>query len=431
MGKYINTGMGASRNKDARKAAIEAAKQAIAKLPKKPSFSLIFANSDANPNDICAGINSVLGKDWIGVSADKQFNNANGYHPDTTVSVISIQTDYLHFGISVGENYRKNPDKVAQAAARQAIAQCKADKFVDSYVQFTRAKKKDYGAIIRTPPYFLLAFLSGAQIKNGKVVPGNEAEFLNGVLNVTGPNIPMFGGSASSSFEDYFKGKAANFQFANGRVYKDSAILVFVVSDLLFYTQVKHGYDTSKLFAAVTKLDKSGYNILELNGKEPISEVARLLGMSKQAYLKKAEDLGLRRPFGLVQIDGNAYVKEALPNPDKKTLHSTFHLFPNSILNILDFNKKKTLSTIKTCFEEAIDETKSKPAVGLFCVCSGRRPLVQNIESKELVAAKKFKTIPLFGFYSFSEVGSTKRTSAQSHSQTVTSLLIYDQLLSE
>jgi len=432
MGEYITVGMGASRNKDARQAAIEAATQAVKDLPKAPTCSLVFARADLDPDAVCAGINSVLGKNWIGVSSDKQFNNANGYHPDTSVSVLSICTDYLHFGVSIAENYRRNPEKSAQKAAREAIARCKADKFVDSYIQFTRAKKKDYGCIIRTPPYFMLAFLTGAKIKNGKVVPGHEAEFLNGILNETGPHIPMFGGSASSSFEDYFKGKADNFQFAYGKVYRDSAILVFVVSDLVFYTQVKHGYDASKLFAAVTKLDKSGYDILELNGREPIAEVARLLGMRKKEYLKKAEDLSLRRPLGLVQVEGTAYVKEALPNPDGKTLHSTFKLYPNSILNVLEFNKEKTLNTIKTCLTEAIAEQHgTKPALGLFCVCSGRRPLIKNIESKELNAAKKFRKIPLFGFYSFSEVGSTKKTSAQSHSQTVTSLLIYDKLLSD
>ncbi|HSU72381.1 MAG TPA: FIST N-terminal domain-containing protein [Candidatus Binatia bacterium] len=429
MGKYLTVGMGASRLKDGRKAAIAAAQEAIHAFAKKPSFSLVFVNSDANPNEVCAGVNSVLGTNWIGVSADKQFNNANGYHPDTMVSVVSLQTDYLHFGVSVAPNYRAHPEKSAAKAAGEAIAACKADKFVDSYVQFTRAKKKDYGAIIRTPPYFLLAFLSGAQIKNGKVVPGHESEFISGVLSQTGPNIPMFGGSASSSFEDYFQGKASNFQFANGKVLRDAAVLVFVVSDLLFYTQVKHGYDASKQFAAITKLDKSGYDILELNGKEPIAEIARLLGMSKQAYLKKAEDLGLRRPFGLVQVDGTAYVKEALPNPDKKTLHSTFHLYPNSILNILEFNKKKTLNTIKSCLNEGAVAQKAKPALGLFCVCSGRRPLLKNIEQQELSTAGR--SVPLFGFYSFSEVGSTQKTSAQSHSQTVTSLLLYDKLLSD
>jgi len=431
MGKYITIGMGASRAKDSKKAAIDAASAAAKQCGGKPSFSIVFVNDAADPQAVLAGVNGVLGTNWIGVSADKQFSTEHGYSPDTQVSVLSLATSYMHFGVAVVDDYRNDPRKAGERAAREAIGACKADKYVDSYIQFTRAKKKDYGAIIRTPPYFMLAFLSGAKIRKSGVVPGNESEFVAGMLTYTGPHVPMFGGSASSSFEEYFKGKADNFQFANGKLYRDAAIAVFVISDLQFHTHVLHGYDTTKQFAAVTKLSTSGYDILELNGKEPVAEIARLLGMSKAAYLKDIEQLAMKRPFGLVQADGTAYVKEALPNADKKTLHSTFKLYPNSILNILAFDKTKTLHTLRDSLKDALEIDK-RAALGLFCVCSGRRPLIKGIESKELREVKAARiNIPVFGFYSYSEVGSTATTSPQSHSQTITSLVLYDALLSD
>ncbi len=216
-------------------------------------------------------------------------------------------------------------------------------------------------------------------------------------------------------------------------MYKDAAIVVFVISDLHFANLVKHGYKMTKDFAAITKLDKTGYEILEINGQEPISEYARILGVSKDDYLKDPEKYSLSRPFGLMLADGHAYIKEALPNSDKKTMHSTFRLNENSMMNILEFDEVATINTIKDAMQDISKDNKGrKPAMAFFNSCSGRRPLLKDIETKSAKAlSKKYSKLPYFGFYSFGEIGSTKSTSPQTHSQTVTSLVIFEDLLSD
>jgi len=431
-GKRILVGMGHSCSKDPYKAAGEAAKKALKSCP-KPDISIVYTNAYYEQEEFLRGINDVLGSNWIGISTDKIFTSHAGYDPKITIAVLSISSDYIHFSISIADNYRKNPRKAAFEAAKKAVEGIRADKYVDAYIQFTRTKKRDYSSIIRNPPYFLLTFISGVKIINGKTFAGNEAEFILGLLEYTGPDVPIFGGSASSSLEDYMQNKADNYQFANGKVYKDAAIVVFVVCNLHFTTLVQHGYVSTKDFAAITKLDKTGYEILEINGKEPVAEYTRLLGASRQEYFKNPSKYTFSRPFGLVQADGTTYVKEALPNTDKKTLHSNFQLHPNSIMNILQFDKRNTLETLKNSVDEMLKDKKGKsPALALFCSCSGRRPLAKDIERKDLAnLRKKYPKLPFFGFYSFGEVGSTKLTSAQSHSQTVTSLVIYNELLTE
>lgn len=430
--KKISVGIGYSCNKNPYKAAVEAAKKSLQECP-KPDISVVYTNASYNPKEFLKGVNDVLGNKWIGISTDKIFNSKAGYDPNLSISVLSIASEYMHFSISVAENYRKNPKKTAFETVKKAVENIRADKYVDAYIQFTRTKKKDYSNIIRNPPYFILTFISGVKIINGKTIAGNEAEFVSGLLEYTGPNIPLFGGSASSSLEDYMNNKADNCQFANGKMHKDAAIVVFAVCNLHFTTLVAHGYKSTKDFAAITKLDKTGYEILEINGKEPIAEYARILGVSKSEYLKDPSKYTFSRPFGLVQADGTTYVKEALPNADKRTLHSNFQLHPNSIMNILQFDQKNTLETLKNSVDEMLKDKKGKkPALALFCSCSGRRPLAKDIEKKDLNnLRRKYVTLPFFGFYSFGEVGSTKLTSAQSHSQTITSLVIYDELLSE
>ncbi len=429
--KLLNLGIGFSKKKEAYAAAVEAAQMALKKTP-KAKFSVVYTNSMYDQKEFLKGVNKVLGKNWVGISTDKIFNSETGFDPELTISILSFDTQYMHFNVSVADNYRKNPFEKGKKAAMEAVSGAKGDKYVDAYIQFHRTKKKDYGNIIKNPPYFMLSFISGVKAKKGKITPGNEVEFVSGLLDYTGPHIPVFGGSASSDLDQYFDEKADNWQFANGKMYHDAAIVVFVICNLHFATMVSHGYKATDKFAVVTDLDKTGYEILKLNGKEPVAEYARLIGVSKQKYLKEKDKYSYACPLGMVQHDGTTYVREAVPNPDKKTLHSTLKLHKNSILNVLQLDKREIVRTSANAIQKMKKQKGKEPALALFCSCSGRRPVLKGIEKKDFKQLKKsYPKLPVFGFYSFSEIGSTRTNSARSHSQTITSLVIFDKLLSE
>lgn len=430
--RNILVGIGNSKKKNPYEAAKEAVAEALQTCP-KPTFSIVYTNSDLDQNGFLKGLNEILGTNWVGCSADKMFNSKAGYDPELSISVLCMQSEYMHFSVEVAEKYRDEPKKKGFQAAEKAIQNIKGNNYLDAYIQFTRAKKEDYSNIVRNPPYFILTFISGAQIIKEKNVAGEETEFLEGILDYASTSIPIFGGSASSSFEKYFEGIASNCQFAKGRLYKDSAIVVFVISNLHFSTMITHGYETTKDFAAITKIDKTGYEILEINGKEPVAEYAKLIGVSKEKYLKNPERHSLSRPFGTIQEDGASYIKEALPNPNGKTMHSTFKLYRNAMLNVLKINEKQTVNASKNALDLInAEKNNSEPAIAFFCNCSGRRMLENNIENKDLLnLRKKHNTTNFFGFYSFGEIGSSKINSAQLHSQTVSVLGIYNKIITE
>ena len=430
-GKYITVSMGTSKNKDPYKAGKEAAEESISGLDKNPTFSIVYTNADYDQREIAKGINDALGTKWVGASADKQFNSEFGYSKDTVVSVLSLQSEYMHFGIGVSDNYRKNPAGSAKKATEEAIKSIKSDKYLDSYIQFTRAKSQEYNKIVKTPPYFIITFVSGAEFKNGKSVPGNETEFLRGVLEYLGPHIPVFGGGAGSDFEEYlYKSKGRNYQFANGKVLTNAGVVVFVISNLFFLTNVKHGYVTTDKFAAITNLDKKGYEILEINGNEPVAEYCKLVNIKKEDYLKDPFKYSLRNPFGLITLEGNTYIKEALPNPDNKTFHSTYQLRKNYVMNILQYDEKSHFKTMLQILKEA-SVNKGPMALSMFCNCATRRLLMKDAEDKMSKDIKSKFKVPFFGLYAFSEIGSTSTSSAQVHGETVTSLIIFDKLLVE
>ena len=227
---------------------------------------------------------------------------------------------------------------------------------------------------------------------------------------------------------------AKSFQFANGRFYTDSGIVVFVISNLYFEISVEHGYSFTKDFVIVTKLDKTGHKILELNGKEPVKEYCRLVGVTKEKFLKNPEDYSLTRPLGLVGLDNESFIKEAFPTPNGRFLYCTYKLKPNTIMNILQCKKAKLYTSMVDTLAESRKNNKRthKIVMALFCNCCSRRLLMgKTVKKATMLVQTKHKSIPFFGAYAFSEIGSTKTSSAQVHGETVTSLILYDKLLSE
>ena len=101
-------------------------------------------------------------------------------------------------------------------------------------------------------------------------------------------------------------------------------------------------------------------------------------------------------------------------------------------MNILDYDKKKTFTTLSTALKKYKENTNSPISLALFCSCSGRRPLIAGKENSVVQDAKReAPKTAIFGFDSFGEVGATQTSSAQCYSQTVTSLVLYDALLTE
>tara|TARA_Y100000310_G_scaffold139131_1_gene138362 strand:- start:16766 stop:18076 length:1311 start_codon:yes stop_codon:yes gene_type:complete len=429
----LKVGIGTSINEDAVLAADEAAKAAIQQCGGKPNFSIVYVDSKYNPKKVLKGFNGHLGKNWIGCSTDSQSISDVGYFKGG-ISVISIKSEHLHFGVGYVENYKKNPIKSGEAAIKKALDKVKIDQYLNPYVQFRRVQTKKFEDIVRTPPYFILSMLTGVQSVAGKQEPGRETGFVEGIFNVTGPNIPVIGGSASSDLDKFLKENKTNiFHFAEGKLLKNAAITVFVVSDLYFSTDVEHGYTKSKEIALVTKIDETGHEILEINNKPSLAEYARLVGITKEQLLKDPFKYTFQRPLGVIDTNGYIFIKEWMPNEDGKTMHSLMKVVENSAVNVVNYDKSKTIHTIKNCFDIANKRIKGKdPALALLFNCCGRKPLLGKdvkIELNSLV--KKHPKLPTIGFHTFGEIGSKPNAPPETVNQSLSMLILYDALLTD
>jgi hypothetical protein len=429
-GKYIQSGIGQSSETDEEIAVEDAISKAQSHLSREPTFTIVYTDYRLDQKKIAKQINKKLGKEnWVGMTVDKHFNSHHEYARDTNISVLCIASDYVHFSVAYSKRYQKNARKKGSKTITEAVNNMHSTKNLDSYIAFNKLRNKDYMHLIRENQFLAMTFLSSAQYINNKETSGAEVDFVEGMVDVLGMAVPIFGGGAGSNFIEFIeKQKGYSHQFAHGKCLKNSAVVVFCVSNLHFEVDVNHSYQITDQFARITKLDKTGNEILEINYKEPIQEYCRLIGVPKKKYLKDPSYYSLTRPFGIATWDGKTFVKEALPNEDGKTFHSTLRTSHDMIINIMKHDEKKLRENLKDLLVEA----KKKGPVGLAMVasCSTRRYLLgDNVVEKHKLATKHAKNVPFFGSFVFSEIGATKTSRTAVHGESITSLIFYDKLL--
>ncbi len=432
--KNIWVNIGVSDLEDGYKAAASAAQQAARGLGSDPTFSIVLFSSKYDPHSVAAGINKILtGTHWVGCTTDRELNNITGISQGT-IQVISIKTKYMHFHTEIAENYREDPHGKGKEAATNAANKAESDRVVSPYVQFSRLSKQSYVNIIKTPPYFILTFIGGMYYTDdGTSCPGMESEFLDGIFDALGSDIPVFGASAASDYDELVQEyKGTNYILANGKVYENTAIVTFVVSDLYFSHGLEHGYKPTDRNAMLTKLSDDGHTILEINGKGAVQEYSRILGINQKELLKNFHKYSLVNPLGVIDVDGDIYIKCIMPCQDGKSLFSISKLVENTFINISSFDEESAINAMSDAISQAKKDHEDKEvAFALISSCSGRRVVLgEGINRAIEITRSKHDGIPLFGFYSFGEIGARKDKQSQFNNQTVTALVVYDKLLS-
>lgn len=427
--KNIKIGIGQSESADEEVAVEDAFKEALLDFKDEPSFCIVYTDYNLDQKKIARLVNAKIGTNWVGMSVDKHINSKHAFSENVKFSVLCIKSDYVQFSVAVAEKLSKKPKEKAKKAIKEAIKNMHSKKELHSYVAFSRMKSGDYESLIDDKHFLTLCFLGSTYIKNGKEHSGSEIDFVEGLVEFLGVGVPIFGGGAGSDVNDLFhEGKGQNYQFGNGRVYQDAGVVVFCVTDLHLRMSITHAYKRTDKFATVTKLSSDGYEILELNGKEAVSEYARMIGTSKSAYLKNTAKYSLERPFGLIGMDGKTYVKEVILNEDNKSFHSRQKTYPNTLVNIMQLDQTK----IENGFANTVKELRKegKPALLFVSNCATRRYLMkeraQNIHAGDVKAAGN---VPFFGGFVFSEIGQNRTSRPMVQSESLTFLALYDKFL--
>lgn len=438
MAKYVFAGVGVSTANDPNKAGKEAVDKAMEDMrrhhDKSPVFGLVFCSGgkygkdDKTIQKLVDSVHSAFGGvQWAGCTTAGEISPVGATHGSVVVMVFG--GDYLRFGIGIGDRVFEQPKKAGAKAVEDAFKSLKLDVHVDAYMQYMRFRKHTTKEIIKMIPYSLIVLGKGPE---RGVLPGipkipDLEEVMDGIIETCGTQIPIVGGG---SFDDWELKR--NYHFVNGKVYKDAVVVVAILSNLFFSTGVSHGYHPTGKVLMVNRSKRSGGSTMvsEMNDKKALDVYAEITGVPKEDIKKDPIKFGALHPLGVFDIDGEAWIRGFGATFMNDLIFSN-KIEKNTPLQVMEGTENEIFDAYKDAADRALKQIgKKKLAAAIIFSCACRNKYMGEKIGKEIEIFKKaFPDTPFIGFYTFGEFGGVLGKRTGFHTQSVSILLITDELM--
>ena len=405
--KILEVGVGQSSNPS------EALEEAL-KGCKNPDLTLVFASSEFNPHEVYSEIREKVGNsNIIGGTTAGEFSSVVEKPKRGTVAVMTLKSPYLKVGVGVGEGLSKDPVECGKNAICKSYASLKDNPTASAVISIAFMKKRSLD-LLKMKPFVNLIIPDG--------LAGVEEEFIKGIISACGCNTCIVGGSTG----DDLKGERT-YQFANG-VYTDAGVVATLSSSLKIGTACGHPFYPTEVGALVTK--SRGRVVYELDGR-PASEVMKeLLGVDELTPAVFAKN-----PLGVKSSDvyGEYIIKSAAHvNPDGSiTFYSAVH--KGSYLTLMDTDRDHIIESFKRTLFNALQSAGNPEKIGAIVIfnCILRYLLTERENVNDLkIIRELLGDVPVIGFNTYGEQGSTLGGSIGHYNQTSTMLLIGNEIIS-
>ncbi|WP_322785245.1 FIST signal transduction protein [Methanotorris igneus] len=252
---------------------------------------------------------------------------------------------------------------------------------------------------------------------------GLEEPAMRGILSVLGRNIRIVGGSTGDDLKFNM-----TYQYADG-VY-NNAVINTIVAGLKMGTGMGHPYKPTDKGAVVTKAKDR--TIYELNNRPAAEVLKELLDVDSLTPEILSEN-----PFGLRSSDiyGDYIIKSAMrENPDGSiSLYS--EIYEGSYLSIMETDRETAIESFKKAIMMAINDANiEKEDVGAIVIfnCILRHFLKEKLKINDVDIIKEVVgDVPVIGFNTYGEQGSTRGGAIGHYNQTSTILVISKKAISQ
>jgi hypothetical protein len=407
--KPIDVGIGISYTGDAEAAAKEA--EEMAGSPAE--LGVVFASSHYDPHQIYGGIRSVL-KDAniIGCTTAGELSNLSGKAVTNSVVVLTIGGKLLKTSVGVGRNLSKNGEK---AGIEAAISAYKSLDF-NPYTMFVGLKKNPL-EIVNMKMFTNIVLPDG--------LSAAEEDFLRGIVKVTGRNSPIIGGSSGDDFK-----LKQTWQFGNG-VHTDSGVLGLISGGIKVGTAIGSSYIPIPEKGAV--VTKSKRRVVYQMNNRPAAEVLKeLLGVDELG-----SDIFAKHPLGFMSIDiSNEYVIRSIMSENPDGSLNFYSEVPKGVyFNLMQTNKELLEESFRDTLKRAMADAGNPKEVGAVvvfnCIYKHLANIRCNCNDFSVIWEELDKEVPVIGFNTYGEQGSTSGGSIGHHNQTSSILVIGNELVSQ
>lgn len=408
--KPISVGIGYSETGDAEKAAQEAQNMAT----KPAEFAVIFSSSAYDPNETYQGVRSVLKEaNIIGSTTAGEFCNLTGKTITDSICVLVIGGKILKSSVGVGKELSKNGEN---AGVEAAVSAYKSLNF-NPYTMFVGMMKKTPLDIVKMKMFTNIVLPDG--------MSSNEENFLRGIVKVTGRNFPIIGGSSGDDLK-----LKQTWQFGNG-VYTDSGVLGVISGGIKLGTAIGNNYKPIlNRGAAVT--NSKGRIVYEMNNQPAAGVLKELLGVDELTFDHFAE-----HPLGFKSLDvSNEYLIRSIMDENPDGSLTFYSEVPKGVyFNLMETNKEILEDKFHETLLKAIGDAGKPEDIGAVIVFN----CIYKHLANERCSCNDFNTIwkelgkdvPVIGFNTYGEQGSTAGGSIGHHNQTSSILVIGNELVSQ
>lgn len=408
--KPITVGIGYSDSGDAEAAAKEAQDMAT----KPAEFAIVFSSSNYDPHEIYGGVSSVL-KDAniIGGTTAGEFSNLSGKAINDSVCVLAIGGKILKSSVGVGRDLSKNGEKAGVEAAISAYGSLN----FNPYTMFVGMMKKTPVDIVKMKMFTNIVLPDG--------MSSQEEDFLRGIVKVTGRNFPIIGGSSGDDLK-----LKQTWQFGNG-VFTDSGVLGVISGGIKVGTAIGNNYrPIPNKGAAVT--NSKGRVVYEMNNMPAAEVLKELLDVDELTFDHFAE-----HPLGFKSLDvSNEYLIRSIMDENSDGSLSFYSEVPKGVyFNLMETNKKILEEKFQETLIKAIDDAGRPKDIGAVIVfnCIYKHLANKRCSCNDfnIIWKELGKDVPVIGFNTYGEQGSTTGGSIGHHNQTSSILVLGNELVSQ
>lgn len=393
----------------------EAAEAAMRSTP-KPDLTIAFSAFGKDPNESYQTIRNIVGNGAIigGTSCGELSSALPGPQSDT-VAVMTLQSSYLSIGVGVGENLAGDPRACAEQAAAGAHQSLKSNPTVMSLMAIALDGKKAAEAS-RLKPFVNLIIPDGSTAQ--------EEPFMRALIRETGTVAQLVGGSTANDFSG-----TTTYQFGNG-VYSNAAVLATISSGLKLGTAMGHPYLPGSSGAVVTR--SQGRTVYELNERPATEVMKEIVGVDRLD-----SEVFARNPFGIKSSDVfSEYTIKSVARHDRDGSLTFFAEIPEgAYLRHMQSDRDHAIASFRATLEQAVSDAGHPKKIGAVIVfnCILRHLLKTRMDicDTSIVRETLGADVPLIGFNTFGEQGTTLGGAVGHYNQTATLLVIGDELISQ
>ena len=371
----LNTGIGVSVLTNSFKAGAEAAGKALKELgQKKADVLMAFAAPKFQQQKMVDGIKSVTKNiPMIGGTTAGEIST-QGLSVNSVV-IMAINSKDVKFYVGQGKNIAKNEVNAGKQLAKNVLK---------------KASKKNANTLVMLP--------------DG--LAGDGLEVIKGAQKVLGESFEIVGGSLGD--EGNFK---HTYQYFNGKVYENTVVGMLICGGkkIKTATGVRSGWESIGNKFKSTKSEGNVVNKFE--NKTALDFYRELLGKGRG---KKLPAIGLEYPMGLIderaKIEGYDYFQIRCPVGinEKDGSVSFAAAIPEGKEVTLTYSSRSTIiNGSKLSALQAKKTLKGKPRLIMMFSCVARKMVLGRRTNEEVNLVKQVfgKDVPIFGFYTYGEIG--------------------------